>query len=563
MTIPAVAHTADFQRIVSLPRRPVPSAAELTYLASSITEILKTPAGTMSLKPIQALALYDAGTVGGLLGPIGVGEGKTLLSLLLPIALDAKRPLLLLPGGLIEKTKRERLALSQHWRIPNTIRLFSYDLLSRVNAADELEKYQPDVIVGDEIHRLKSKRAAVTRRVARYMHAHPETKFAGLSGSIMDKSLKDFAHIAVWALKSGAPVPLKSDEVEEWAEALDERSIGTRQPGALLQFANREDGTGSGAARRGFQRRLVETPGVVATVGEGERVGCSIYVRGIIHKVAPVTEQNFAKLRKEWRTPDDWELMTAVDVWRHAQELALGLHYVWSPRPPQEWRNARTDWNRFVRETISKTRTYDSELHVANACDAGKLDGSLLKRWRAIKPTYTPNVVPVWHDDSALKTCAEWMKHPGIVWTEHGFFAERLSKETGHTYYGPQGRSSDGRYIEDASSKDAIIASLHANREGRNLQHLWHRNLMVTPPTSAAWWEQTVARTHRPGQTADEVIVDVLLGCRENFDACMKAIEGAKAIRDMTGKQQKLLLADITLPSESEIDGMNAPRWVR
>ena len=43
-----------------------------------------------------------------------------------------------------------------------------------------------------------------------------------------------------------------------------------------------------------------------------------------------------------WRTPDDWDLMMATEVWRVANELALGLHYVWDPRPPEEWRNART-----------------------------------------------------------------------------------------------------------------------------------------------------------------------------------------------------------------------------
>ncbi len=59
------------------------------------------------------------------------------------------------------------------------------------------------------------------------------------------------------------------------------------------------------------------------------------------------------------------------------------------------------------------------------------------------------------------------------------------------------------------------------------------------------------------------MIVDVLIGCRENFDACMKALEGARAIRDMTGKMQKLLLADVTLPRVDEIDALRSPRWVR
>ena len=575
MTSPVVCHTSEFHRIFSLPRR-VWQTADLEALARELTSILKQPAGSMLLRTVQALALHDAGIVDGLFGAIGVGEGKTLITLLLPLVLGASKPMLLLPASLIEKTKREQLELSRHWKIPNTIRTFSYEMLGLVQSEEELETYAPDAIICDEVHKLKNRRAARTRRVARYMHDHPYTKFCGLSGTVMDKSLKDFAHILRWCLKLTAPIPVTNEETEEWAEALDVGAGSVfeerRQPGALLELCTPDERKEQPniAARHGFRRRLTETPGVVATIGEGEHIDASIYVRGIRHKVAPVTERNFLILRGNdtddfpgWVTPDGWELMTAVDVWRHAQELALGLHYIWDPRPPTEWLEARRNWGAFVRETIARSRTFDSELHVANGCDAGRLDGTSLEQWRRVRPTFTPNVVPVWHDDSALEVCRDWMKTAGLVWTEHGFFAERLAEFAGVPYFGAGGLDAEGRYIEDAEYGTSAIASLDANREGKNLQGLWARNLLVCPPSSAAWWEQTIARTHRPGQTADEVIVDVLLGCRENFDACMKALEGARGIRDMTGKMQKLLLADVTLPTEFEIESLRSPRWQR
>ena len=567
MSLPSVAHTAEFQRIASLPRRTW-LAEELADLASQMTAILKTPRGTMTLKPQQALALHDAGVEGGLFAPLGVGEGKTLISFLLPVVIPCKRSLLNMPAGLIGERQSDRRELSKHWRIPNELRLFSYDMLGRVQAADELETYAPDLIIFDEAHRAKNLRAAVTRRLARYFVAHPYTKCCALSGSMMDRTIKEFAHLLRWCLKLKSPIPLTNEELEEWAQALDNdvEALERRDPGALLSLCTAEELANNPthvAARLGFRRRLTETPGVVATVGEGESVGASIYVRAIQHKVAPVTEANFLKLREEWATPDDWLLMTGVDVWRHAQELALGLHYVWNPRPPDDWRNARREWHAFVRDTISRSRTYDSEKHVSDACDAGLLETPTLAVWRKFEPEFTPNVEVRWHDDSALKVCAEWMKKPGLVWTEHAFFAECLSQMTGAPYFGAAGFDAGGRYIQQCPPGISAIASIDANREGRNLQHLWSRCLFVTPPKSAAWNEQAIARFHRTGQKADEVIVDVLLGCRENYDAITAALAGAEAIEQTTGKRQKLIMADVLLPSESEIDALRSPRWTR
>ena len=56
-----------------------------------------TPAGTMGLKPVQNLALHWAKQQRGLIAPLAVGAGKTLLSLLVAPALGAQRPVLLVP----------------------------------------------------------------------------------------------------------------------------------------------------------------------------------------------------------------------------------------------------------------------------------------------------------------------------------------------------------------------------------------------------------------------------------------------------------------------------------
>jgi hypothetical protein len=275
----------------------------------------------------------------------------------------------------------------------------------------------------------------------------------------------------------------------------------------------------------------------------------------------PITDAHFKKLREEWLTPDDLELMQAVEVWRHARELALGMHYVWSPRPPEPWRTARREWAAFVRETLSNSRTLDSELEVTNACDAGRLPKEKLERWRAIRDTFKPNTVAVWHDDSALRVCLDWMKKPGIVWTEHALFAERLSELSGCKYYGAKGVAEDGEFVDDADPGRAAILSIDANKEGRNLQTKWNRNLFTSPAEGSDVWQQAIGRTHRPGQTADEVIVDVLLGCVEHDRAMRKALSAARSVRDTVGAESKLLLADIEWPTEDEIEQIGGARF--
>lgn len=568
MTSPAVEHTGEFQRVAALPRR-VWSSADLAQLAAELTAILRlpNPAKREELRPMQALALHDAAICRGLFAPLGVGEGKTLITMLLAIVLGAQKPLLLLPGGLVEKAQNDRRELAASWRVTTHLRVHSYDLLGRVEAADELHTYRPDLIIADEAHRLKNKRAAVTRRVARYMHDFPMTTFCALSGSFMDQSIVQYAHILCWCLKTQAPIPLNGEETREWAEALDHDvdPLARRRPGALLKLcapAELEHPPAT-AARLGFQRRLTETPGVVATVGEGLEIKASIHIVAHIHDVAPVTEANFEKLRRGAIAPDDWPLKNGVDWWRVAQELALGLHYAWDPRPPEWWLQPRAAWGKFVRDVISRSRTWDSELHVANACDAGRIDGAALEAWRAVREKFIPNVVPVWHDDSAINACARWMQAPGLVWSEHGFFAQRLAERTGAPYYGSGGFAPDGRYIERHPAGSSAIASIDANREGKNLQAIWNRMLFVCPPSSATWWEQTIARVHRPGQTAERVVVDILLGCRENFDAVVKALTAAQAVQETMGKRQKLLLAEVRLPTEQEIDALPSCRWRR
>jgi len=525
----------------------------------------------MSLRELQAIALFEIWSCGGGFLPLDVGEGKTLISLLAAYVLDAHSPLLLLPAHLIQKTARERDELMRHWLIPRHIRMMSYQMLGTVQAAQELDVYRPDLLILDESQKVKNRDAAVTRRVEKYMAAHPETRMVAMTGTIMRKSLNDYAHILRWCLKGNAPVPATVAETDEWALALDDTSdeFARVRPGALIGLVSERTGDDLADVRRGFRDRLRSTPGVVCSAEGGTEVDVGLSIRALRYDVSDVTVEHFRTLRREWVTPDGWELMEAVDLWRHAKELALGFHQIWSPRPPEWWSKPRSAWSRWVREILSRSRTFDSPLHLELAvldADVRKrfprlAEGlPLLEAWKKVRNDFTPNPVPVWHDDSALRVAAKWMRSPGIVWTEHVAFAERLSQLTGCSYFGAKGLASDGTFIDDGDPNEAIIVSVDANREGRNLQRKWHRNLVVSPEEGADKWQQLVGRTHRPGQRHD-VTVDVFLGCAEHARAWSKACAGAEAIRDTVGSESKLLIANIEWPDDDEVASWSGPRW--
>ena len=115
-------------------------------------------------------------------------------------------------------------------------------------------------------------------------------------------------------------------------------------------------------------------------------------------------------------------------------------------------------------------------------------------------------------DDSVLNYCARWAEKSGLIWCEHIDFAERLSDMTGLPYFAGEGLDKHGNSIETFDGPAAIL-SIEANREGRNLQR-FSRNLVSSPMQQGDRWQQLLARTHRDGQEADEVICDVVVSCR-------------------------------------------------
>jgi hypothetical protein len=446
--------------------------------------------------------------------------------------------------------------------LPDFVRVMSYEWLGRAQAAAALEAYEPDIVIADECHKLKNRKAAVTRRVWRWFLGKPECQFVGMSGTITKRSLHDFAHILQWALKPDAmPLPQGYNDLELWANALDERKGQELRadPGALTLLCDEREADlePRQGARRAYRRRLIETPGVVAT--KETPIDASITIATVEPAPNAQIEEAFATLRRRWETPDGWPIADGLGMYRHARELALGFYYVWDPRPPKYWLEARKEWCVFVRAILKHSRTLDSELQVKQAHQLAPE----LATWLAVKDDFEPNTVPVWLNNHAIDFCTEWLyANNGIVWTEHTHFAERLSRHSRSPYFGRGGKTSAGRAIEDCPPGTPMIASIASNAEGRNLQ-AWSKNLIASPPPNGLQWEQLLGRTHRDGQQADEVTFDVLANCVEHYAAIWQAIADCEFVHDTTGSPQKLLVADLSIPSVDDLQYKNGPQWVK
>ena len=539
-----ILRTADFRRIEQLPRRDVKLSMHLG--ASLQSELRQEDAGGagQNLWPIQLAALYDIRHEEGLLGCIGVGHGKTIISLLAASVTDCKRPLLLVPASLKKVTIEKRIPnLQKSWKVREDIRVESYHAISNNPAL--LAEYKPDLIVADECHKLARTQSARTKRLLRYVDANPGTKFVGLSGTITRKSLRDYWHLALAALKEGAPLPLKWHEMGQWALALDHGVSHFERPpvGALKLFTDEAAPT-LDEARAGFRERLVDTPGIIAT--SDSAVGASLVIVKRTIDVHPDMDEALRNLRQQWVTPGGEEVTEAVDYWRKAREISSGFYYRWEwgeAGPDQEWLDARAEWRRYVRSVTRRTPRMDTEGLVKAACENGELLSADYMNWMAVKDRANPTTVPVWFTHAILRDAIDEARNGGaghtVLWFEQRAVGQRLRELSGWPLF-----DGDGAALESHIENDLgpCIASIKAHGTGNNLQG-YSQGTVITPPSSGATWEQLLGRMHRPGQQSDEVTITVYQHTEELRDAIENAIGGAGYIQTSTGQRQKLLYA--------------------
>jgi len=499
------------------------------------------------------MALAELAAMRGLWGALPVGLGKTLILYLCYVLLEARRPVLVVPANLRDKTMSDFRSFIGVWRTPNPMpRILSREELALESNAGLLEAINPDVLGVDEADDLANRKSSACKRIDRLVMADDDLVVCMLTGTPSRKSILGYWHHLCWTLREGAPVPLRESEAITWAGALDEqRGPPAAQPGPM--------GRTQSEAREWYRKRLLETPGVLIVDGDSAGdVPLSVRVR-YAHE-DPTIDAHFATFLLENKNPAGIEVTDALTRWSMDAFLGSGYWQYYDPLPPQEWRDARRGFAALCRDAIEASeRTahpIDTELQVRRRFKAHPV----VIAWERFAG-YTPPTRVEWFSASALETAIAWIdeaRTPAIIWCGGVAFAEALATATRLPYFGPKGRDQNGNGLHAARATNHIIVSWNANKKGFNLQ-AWERQSLFQPPTSAKWLEQMWGRVHRSGRFTP-VHADVFATSGGTVDAFRSAFSEAGFARSTVSLTQKILRADIAYDTVRKTES-NRFRW--
>ena len=248
-----------------IPRCPDRKAYGESFLAPT------TPDPNFRLWDVQLDAIYTYETLGGLLGPIGVGRGKSFIAILsanrailrrghyrvaimvppevydqlTKIDLPKARQLFNLNGipyYVCSGPAAKRMSIAK--QPGKGVWIYSYSSLSTKTGFEELKEIRSTCYILDEAHNLARSTAGRTKRfhsVLKELEAEKVVEYTqkmtgakkvmaievvALSGTLTKKSVKDYAHLATRSLGLFSPTPIKGPAITAFSGAIDAESSG-------------------------------------------------------------------------------------------------------------------------------------------------------------------------------------------------------------------------------------------------------------------------------------------------------------------------------------------------
>lgn len=596
----SVEMSPDLARIMKLPRRPPleRGSAEAEGVIDAMTARYSRRAATCRcrdlaprrfvdregrprdgcirrLNYVQAWALAEMAQVGGLFMPAAVGAGKTIVSIMAPLAIpECKLALLLCPSKTAKQLCLEYELLREHFYVPQmfldtteprsydtvewrgqpVLRVFPYSLLQQPKASAWISRLAPDLVIADECDMIAND-SARTNRVLRAFRERPNTRMVAMSGSVTDDELSDYARTAALCLREGSPVPIDPMVVDSWGTALDAGAVC--DPGALVEL-RAKDQSAETPIYDIFHRRFVETRGVVAT-GESSSDAELRVIEEPAPPIPPTVAGFLTALREDWIRPDGEILLDALAVSRCARELACGFFYYWHflDEPLQslidEWKAARKAWRQELRTMIHERReNLDSEHlgeiaamrawgHAAPVAGMPLWRAKSWPRWRAAKGTVRYETRTHRVDPYLAIHAADWAhKNRGVVWYETRAFGLWVS-EVGRIPLHAGGKGAEELIGREDGSR-SIVASIKSHGRGRDgLQRIFCDQLVANPPSSATAFEQLLGRLDRQGQTSPIVLARFYRHTPELRKHVEQALTRARYVQGTIGAHQKLL----------------------
>lgn len=549
----------------------------------------------------QSSALEAFETCIGGFFPIGVGWGKTGISLYTAelgfSRMGIKKILLLVPSQVYAQLTTRDIAFwsrmvnlsvpihrlggqpkSMRLRIAKSGRkglyLMPYSLLSTSDSLELLCEINADLVIADEVHNLKDKATARTKRLFGWRDARDiMPAFVGMSGTITSKSVKDYHHLVTWALGDGSPLPKPASMAEAWGEVIDSgRTItGDMQTGPLRPLVSWASKNFSGESfrdnvsdfRRAYKLRLTSAPGVVAT-GDAE-ISTSLVIETTdgCGQPGPEIVDLINAVQHDDTTPNGDQIAHAIHRFKWINELTAGFYneliwptperlvtrHRWSEQTANDALRTAKDHHALQQAYHKELRSFlqdaplgcDTPMEVARQINQNpdKLPFLLTEKYQDMKLAEEDSIelfgVLVERerhahriDDYKVRYAIDFArKHRGglILWYYHNAIGAWLHEmavaaKLDHLY-APAGQNEE--ILDKAHAGRVVIASMTAHGTGKNLQH-FSDQFFVQWPRDSKLAEQVLGRTHRNGQEADTVAAlryDATAFDSLNFAACL------------------------------------------